>query len=135
MVKKGKTLNDDMTKVKIEEDEEESEEEEEVTGETQKLDVLKKKQNESITYLGNLLISCVERGGFSIKDVVKINETITNFNSPDSSEEKKKEYLSVIFNSIRFAQSNGKLSIEEAYNCHICISTFISPNNTNVKTI
>jgi len=93
------------------------------------IEELKKSQSDSITYLGNLLISCVERGGFSIKDVVKINDTIIDFNSTEVTPEKKKEYLSTIFNYIQISQSNGKLTLEEAYKCYVCMSTFI-PNNT-----
>jgi hypothetical protein len=103
------------------------------------LEEKKQQQQNSITYIGKLLISCVERGGFSMQEVIKINTTIEGFKTPNTTDEQKKIMLTDIFNYIQAAQSNGKLSLEEAHNSYMCLTSFIQKPqqqvNNAIKTI
>lgn len=83
-----------------------------------------KKIKESITYIINLISSCVERGGFSVNDVIKINNCIEDFTVEEGDEEKQKKSIITLINFIHIAQSKGKLSLEEAHNTYKQISIF-----------
>lgn len=82
------------------------------------------KVKDSITFLINLVSNCVERGGYSITDVVKIKESIENFTNGTSDEESQKDSIISLINYIHIAQTKGKLTLEEAYQAYNNIGTF-----------
>lgn len=85
----------------------------------------KNSQKKSLTYLINLLSECVERGGFTLNDALKINESINNFTNNNSvSEDSQQKSIVAIVNYINIAQTKGKLTLEEAYEAYKSINCF-----------
>lgn len=82
------------------------------------------KVKDSITFLINLVSTCVERGGYSLTDVVKIKDSIENFTNGTSNEESQKDSIISLINYIHIAQTKGKLTLEEAYQAYSNIDTF-----------
>ena len=82
------------------------------------------KVKNSITFLINLVSNCVERGGYSFSDVVKIKESIECFTNGTSSEESQRDSIILIIKYIHIAQNKGNLSLEEAYQAYTNIGTF-----------
>lgn len=85
----------------------------------------------SIAFLINLLSTCVERGGFTLSDAVKINDSISVFTNNDKNidesinhEELQTNSIQNIINYINLSQSKGKLTLEEAYEAYISINSF-----------
>jgi hypothetical protein len=79
---------------------------------------------ESLLYLINLLNNCIERGGFQITEVIIINDSIKHLTNNKSSQEEQKKAIVEIIKYIYKAQLLGKLSLEEAYNCHLKVKIF-----------
>ncbi len=84
----------------------------------------KNNQKKSLSFLINLISECVERGGFTLSDVLKINESINNFTKNDSNEESQQKSIINIINYINISQNKGKLTLEEAYESYKAISCF-----------
>lgn len=82
------------------------------------------KVKDSITFLINLVSTCVERGGYSFTDVVKIKDSIENFTNGTSNEESQKDSIISLINYVHIAQTKGKLTLEEAYQAYNTIDTF-----------
>lgn len=80
---------------------------------------------ESLLYLINLLNNCIERGGFQIGEVILINDSIQHLTNNKSSQEEQRKGIIEIIKYIYKAQSLGKLSLEEAYYCHLKVKIFL----------
>ena len=80
---------------------------------------------ESLLYLINLLNNCIERGGFQIGEVILINDSIQHLTNNRSTQEEQRKAIIEIIKYIYKAQSLGKLSLEEAYYCHLKVKIFL----------
>lgn len=82
------------------------------------------KVKDSITFLINLVSTCVERGGYNLNDVIKIKDSIENFTNGTSNEDSQKDSIILLIEYIHVAQTKGKLTLEEAYQAYTNIDTF-----------
>lgn len=82
------------------------------------------KQKKSLSFLINLISECVERGGYTIADVIKINESINDFTKNEADEEAQKKSILTLINYVQISQSKGKLSLQEAYEAYQSINCF-----------
>ena len=99
-----------------------------------KKDEQKNNQQEALVYFINLIISCVERGGFKMTDVLNINKTINEFTNKETVDEDKKKCVLAIINYILFIQSKGKLTLQESHLCYIHMQHFNELPATETKT-
>lgn len=86
----------------------------------------------SLKYLIYILNECQqERGGFSFEQAYQIKLIFDKLGTSNEEKEitpdQQKKDLNYLFTCISIPQNKGKLSLKEAYYCHMCINNFIKP--------